>query len=378
MRLRRILVVLPSFEVGGAQHYARRLIQYGVSQNIEWHVTGSTSFGRALEAHYVELEASVHDVSPGYGSPLRIARFLRFLCRHEFHAVMSLNGIFAGLALTLARFAGVPTRVAWHRRSTPAYAPSPIRALYANASHRLLVSSSTHILSNSAAALDRFHPTVWRASPKYQVIPNGVDSARFSPNPTARARLRRELEVSEDTLVIGHVGRVDPAKDHETLFATVRLIRQGRCDVRLVLVGPGTDDPHLHARVTEHGIEDITVTMGPRDDVQDWYNAFDIFAFPSVTEGQPNALIEAMLSGVRVVATNIPGIRETVPSSQEAYLVAPRDPSALARVIERRSIEPASVTDQVRQWAVERYDLDRNLSLALQPLLGEAIHSKHA
>lgn len=378
MNHRRVLLILPSYGIGGAERYALRLINHAKTHGLEWHVTSVLSQHRALEDAFREVGAAVHHQSPGYAHPWQAWRFFRFLRGYEFHAVMSLNGVFAGLALTLARFAGVPIRIAWHRRSTPAYAPSPLRTLYANLSRLLLASSSTRILSNSAAALDMYHPTVWRASPKYKVIPNGVDSARFSPNPTARARLRSELGTSEDTLVIGHVGRVDPAKDHETLFAAVRLIRQGQRDVRLVLAGPGTDDPHLRTRVAEHGIGAITVTLGPRDDVQDWYNAFDIFAFPSVTEGQPNALIEAMLSGVRVVATDIPGIREALPPSQEAYLVPPRDPSALAKAIERRAAEPLSMTDQVRQWAVDRYDLERNLSLALQPLLGEGSHTKYA
>ena len=368
MSQQRVLAILPSLGVGGAEHYALRLLQQGRSAAAEWHVTSGNFTPRTLESAFLDAGAFVHHASPGLGNPARLLSFFLFLRRHRFDAVMSFNGVFAGVALSLARIAGVPIRIAWHRRSTPAYRPSLLRGLYAGTSLRLLDWASTHILSNSRAALDRFHGSAWQTSPKFQVIPNGVDATRFKPRPELGSRIRTQLGLPADAFVLGHVGRVDPAKDHNTLFAATRMLRNRFDNLRLVLVGPGTDQPDLLQRLAINGIEDVTRTTGARDDVHELYSAFDVFVFPSVTEGQPNALIEAMLSGIPIVATDIPGVREAVPPSHRPRLVPPKNSIALADEVQRVASSSRSTSDGLREWSVERFDMERNLDWALRPL----------
>lgn len=130
MNRRKILVILPSYDAGGAENYALRLIEYAGTEDYEWHVTSGNPNNRGMEPRFEAAGAEVHYASPGFGLTLRVIGFWRFLRWHRFDAVMSLNGVFAGVHLVLAQIAGVQVRVAWHRRSTPAYAPTLARRAY--------------------------------------------------------------------------------------------------------------------------------------------------------------------------------------------------------------------------------------------------------
>ena len=99
----KILVLLPSYDAGGAENYALRLIEYAGTQDYEWHVTSGNPNNRGMEPKFEAAGAAVHYVSPGFGLSPRVISFWRFLRRHRFDAVMSLNGVFAGVPMALAR-----------------------------------------------------------------------------------------------------------------------------------------------------------------------------------------------------------------------------------------------------------------------------------
>lgn len=208
-----------------------------------------------------------------------------------------------------------------------------ILQVYARTTLSLLDWGATRILSNSQAALDNFHGPNLAQSKKFAVIPNGVDTDRFKQHPHVREEVRKELCIPKDAQVIGHIGRVDPAKDHETLIAVVARLRQSHDNLELLLAGTDTDSAAFEQRLERAGIRAITHALGVRSDVDRLYQAMDVFLFPSLTEGQPNALIEAMLSGVQVVATDIPGIRTTVPPCLVSRLFPPKDIPAASQLV---------------------------------------------
>ena len=279
---------------------------------------------------------------------------------------MTFTGVFGGPALFLARKAGVPTRIAWHRRSTPAHSQTFARRLYSSFARRLLERSATSILSNSITALDQFHGAHWRSDDRFRVIRNGVDSQRFRPDAAAGRVLKEELKLPASCSVVGHVGRFDPAKDHETLFATVRRVLDAGASIRLLVAGTGTDSSSFQDRLRAHGLNDFTCCLGAREDVERLYRAMDIFLFPSVTEGQPNALIEAMLSGVKIIASDISPIREAVPEFLFGHLFPPGDSVAAVALLSSALEDGQGPDGRVRDWAVEHYDLRRNLDSVLE------------
>jgi glycosyltransferase involved in cell wall biosynthesis/protein-tyrosine-phosphatase len=160
-------------------------------------------------------------------------------------------------------------------------------------------------------------------------LPNGVDLDRVKP---ARAPedIKRELGLDPGALVVGTVGRLSPVKGHDCLLRAAPLILQQAPHVRLVVVGDGPRKPELVRRAAQLGVAGRCIFVGSRNDVYDLMAAMDIFVLPSLDEGIPMALLEAMALARPIVATSVGGVPEIVQHRSTGLLVQPNDERALA------------------------------------------------
>lgn len=133
------------------------------------------------------------------------------------------------------------------------------------------------------------------------IVHNGVDLDVFCYDPEARERIRAELGVSEDTKLIGHVGRFDPQKNHTFLMDIFEKIHQLDQNTTLVMVGKGPLQDGVRAKAEELGLADRVIFTGVRTDVPKLLSAMDVFVFPSFYEGMPNTVIEAQATGLPCV-----------------------------------------------------------------------------
>jgi glycosyltransferase involved in cell wall biosynthesis len=171
-------------------------------------------------------------------------------------------------------------------------------------------------------------------------IGNGSDPARFRPaaeDPAARTRIRAELGTAETRPVIAVVGRLVAEKGYPELFAAMRDV-----DAELWVIGERLNSDHA-ASVADAvaAVEADAATrarvrfLGYRQDVPDLLRAADIYTLPSHREGMPRSIIEAMLTGLPVVATDIRGSREEVVDGKTGLLVPVRHPEALAAALSK-------------------------------------------
>jgi glycosyltransferase involved in cell wall biosynthesis/ribosomal protein S18 acetylase RimI-like enzyme len=177
------------------------------------------------------------------------------------------------------------------------------------------------------------------------LLGNGTDLGRFDPAlvpPERVAALRRELGLPDDALVVGAVGRLVAEKGYRELFTAARAVRQADPRVRFLAVGAPDLDKADAIGQAELGraAGDVLVT-GWRDDVRDLLAVMDVFVLASWREGMPRSAIEAAAMGRALVLTDIRGCREVARHDQEALLVPPRDPDALAGAIARLAADPA-------------------------------------
>jgi glycosyltransferase involved in cell wall biosynthesis len=131
-------------------------------------------------------------------------------------------------------------------------------------------------------------------------LPNGCDTDRFAPDPEVRARVRHQLGIGSDELVIVFVGRNHPEKGFDLLLDAIPRLRGIDRTPVLLLVGAGTQ----HAAV-ERGTGPRVIALGERDDVADLLRCADALVLPSRTEGTPNAVIEAMATALPCVVTDV-------------------------------------------------------------------------
>ena len=132
-----------------------------------------------------------------------------------------------------------------------------------------------------------------------RILPNAVDLARFRYDPSLRNEVRRELNLSEN-MVIGHVGNFRYAKNHEFLLEVFRLLtrKDGMDRIRLLLVGGGDGYESTRTLADSMGLSDRVIFTGPQGDVNRYYQAMDVFAFPSRYEGLPGTVVEAQAAGL--------------------------------------------------------------------------------
>lgn len=175
-------------------------------------------------------------------------------------------------------------------------------------------------------------------------IYNGVDSELFHPATAGRERLPLPEKNPSDTVVIGTIGRMQQVKDQLTLarafLALLDRIPEGRKRLRLVMVGDGPLRSEVAALLAAECASGIVWLPGARNDVPKLLRCFDIFVLPSLAEGISNTILEAMASGLPVVATRVGGNAELVEEGRTGTLVPPADPAAMARSLESYVRDP--------------------------------------
>ncbi len=228
----------------------------------------------------------------------------------------------------------------------------------------VLVRWSTATICCSQAAR-RFMLTHQRVPPeKIIVIYNGVDLSPFKPLPESeRTALRHKARVRPDDILIGSVGHLETHKGHEFLIRAFRRILETKPQARLLIVGDGRKRQKLEALAEELGVKHRVTFAGVRRDVPLLLSLMDIFVLPSLNEALGIALIEAMASGVPVVASEVGGIPEVVKHRETGLLVEPRSASALADAILELISAPAVARrmSEAALQSVQRFSLETML-----------------
>ena len=152
------------------------------------------------------------------------------------------------------------------------------------------------------AAEDRFGKKV-SESKRCQILYNAIDVRKFHYDCTIRERLRRENNIPQRRLIVGHVGRFVSVKNHKYLIDIFEQIHKSHPDSQLWLVGEGPLETQIREKIRSKGIENSVIFCGITDHVQDYLQVMDLFIFPSITEGLGIALIEAQATGLPCVVS---------------------------------------------------------------------------
>jgi len=167
---------------------------------------------------------------------------------------------------------------------------------------------------------------------RVQTIRNGVDLSRFGH--LSRTEARRVLGLADDELVVGTVGRLVPVKDHVSLLRAMAHLAGRHVPATLLVAGDGPLRADLEALAGKLGISGSVRLLGHRPDIEVVLAALDVFVLSSTSEGLSNTILEAMASGVPVVATRVGGADELVDDGVTGVLVPAREPESIAAAVE--------------------------------------------
>jgi sugar transferase (PEP-CTERM/EpsH1 system associated) len=350
-----VVHVLHTLAVGGTENGVVNLVNAlaGDARHTVIAVTTSGPLAARLPAG-----VAVHALGKRPGvDPAAVVRLTRLLRRLRPDIVHSRNwGAFDAVAA--ARLAGVPVVIHGEhgreaadpegqdrRRNRLRRLLSPLIAQWVTVSHDL----RRWLVHRVGIPADRV-----------LTIHNGVDTARFAEGDREAAREALGLEPGRP--VVGTVGRLDPVKDHVRLVTAFRSVAARRSDARLVICGDGPLREELHRAVDAVRLQGSVRLLGERDDVPRVLAALDVFTLPSIAEGISNTVLEAMASGLPVVATRVGGNPELVEDGVTGRLVEPRRTEALAEALLGYLNDPVLARlhgKAARQRCVAEFSLER-------------------
>lgn len=278
---------------------------------------------------------------------------------HEFS--MAVYGAWA------ARRAGIPYVVTMH--GSRYYAERLRRRL----AMRWAVGTSSRLVAVSHQLARALKDDLWLRPSRVTVVANGVRAGH------ARAgSLRSELGLARESRLLLAVGNLYPVKGHKVLLTALALLKDRHPTVHVAIAGRGDEAGVLQSAARQRGIADRVHFLGLRSDIPSLLDSADIFVLPSLSEGLPLALLEAMFAGRPIVATRVGEVPTALNGGDAGLVVEPGDAVALATALDRLLSNPAKARQlglRAALRAVDEYDVSHMLARYARiygELLGDA------
>jgi glycosyltransferase involved in cell wall biosynthesis len=328
--------------------------------------------GMIARGHAVELacpaEARIFAEAPRYGVPahaLPIGRknlagllALRgFLRAHAYDVINTHSSTDTWLAALASLGWSAPPLVRTRHISAPLPDNRATRWLYSRA--------SAHVVTTGEALREQLIRDNGLPAAQITSVPTGIDPDRFPPTDATKRHARRmELGLPPEAPIVGIVATLRSWKGHRYLIEALPALPNP--DTRLVIVGDGPQRDALEAQADALGLRGRIVFAGNRDDVAPWLQSFDVFALPSyANEGVPQALLQAMFTGLGAVTTDAGAIPEIAIDGKTALVVPRENVTALAAALGRLLTDPA-LAEHLGRAARERVLARHSLATMLE------------
>jgi glycosyltransferase involved in cell wall biosynthesis len=327
---RTVLHLISRLSVGGVENQLRLVCAHYDRTRIiplVCCIREKGQIGREIERQGTEVLAlgrkDVHGFSPSL--VLEIWRLLkgrdiRILRTHQYEAGLygRLAGLWAGTPVVIPSFHNIYRKRKPHRER--------INRILGMFSSRIVAVSEC--VKSEIVGYDRI------PAGKVRVIYNGIDPAEFQGQ-VRTDEVKAALGLAPHCRILGTMGRMKTQKGQAFLLEAFAGLRRRMDDLRLLIVGDGPLRPDLEQRAKDLGIDKEVRFAGSRRDIYPFLSIMDLFVLPSLWEGMGTAIVEAMAAGRPVVASDIPPLREIIPSSELGLLVPPGDAKALERAVEQ-------------------------------------------
>lgn len=213
---------------------------------------------------------------------------------------------------------------------------------------RIAVAASGKLVAVSKQLASHLSADLWLRASRVSVVANGVQS-----RPIVDSSLRAELGLAHDDRLLLTIGNLYPVKGHRVLLTALALLRERQPTVHVALAGRGELAHELQTSAAQQQLGDRVHFLGLRSDIPNLLAGADIFVLPSLSEGLPLALLEAMFAGRPIVATSVGEVPTALGEGAAGLLVEPGDPAALAAALHRLLSDPKEA-ERLGQQAARR------------------------
>jgi glycosyltransferase involved in cell wall biosynthesis len=304
-----------------------------------------------FEAELVKGGAKIHRVSDFKKYPLKYAKKLSKILTENKYDVVHVNMLSMAnfIPFIVAKKCKIKKIIAHaHNTGTP---KGIIRKLLNRFCKKVILSNSSDFWACSKKA------GKWMfGDDRAKVIHNAIDVKKFSFNEIAREKIRKEFSL-ENKFVIGHIGRFQEQKNHTFLINIFAEVYKQDKNTVLLLVGDGELRDNIEKKVENLGLKNAVIFAGIRADVENFYQAFDVFVLPSLFEGLPITLIEAQCASITNIVsdavtpeTNITELLQYLPFDIEVWVEA---------ILGKRNFNRMDVSGKIREAG---YDIEEEVT----------------
>ena len=368
----RLLIILPSTQRGGAEEYVLKIAKAALKVGWEIQVALPNTSGTAsLIDDFTRHDIKYHQLDIGNleGSKLasiqaslsKLLTIGKLLSKVKSDVVLlNLPAHHLGLiVLLVCGLLRVPTAVVFHLIPFSAsFSKSKLRTYHwAKSRNQKWITISNYNRRCLAKEFDldigEFY-CIYNGIKQESIIESNI--VKFDSDRHIRSKIRQELGLRENSKLLLTVARLHPQKGHDYLIPIIPKIIYKFPDVHFVWVGDGEHRTYLEEMLREYKVQEKVIFLGYRDDIPDLLTAADLFLFPSYQEGLPFAVLEAMVHGLPIVASDTGGIPEMITHQQSGLLFNTGDSQQLRQQLDWALTRP---TDMARMAEAARVELKK-------------------
>ena len=293
----RVLHILQRMEAGGTQALLMNIYRKIDRTKVQFDFLVVYKEKQFYDDEIEKMGGHVYKLS--FREDLNLPKFQKeladFFAQHHEYKIVHCHAYTIGyFCLKAAKKVGIPVRIA-HSHSNAAVhdVKLPLKLIM----QKLFTRYSTDLFACSEEA-GKF---AFKGK-KFGIVQNAIDSQKFIADANIREEIRKALRV-ENKFVVGHVGRMQPEKNHDFLIDVFAEIKRKKPDAELILVGTGPLEDKIKNKVAEKDLSDCVHFLGNRKDMNRIYQAMDVFVFPSLFEGLGIVAIEAQAAGIPIVCS---------------------------------------------------------------------------
>ena len=294
--MKKVLIICAGLQFGGVERFATNIVKFAPEGAYQFDYLIFEGLGDAFVPEIEEKGGRVITLpSPQKGYKRYIKRLGELIDQNQYDVVHSHTQFNTGINLWVAKKHGVPIRIAHSHTTAHENAVSKTQLIYEKLMRMLILKNAT---VRSSCGVDAGK---WMYDDKsFIVIPNGIDTELFAYDETKRSTIRKQYGIADDAFLIGHSGTISKLKNQAFLIRLLPEIRKIKSNAELMLIGTGSEEEkqHLIRLASENHMTDHVHMIGAVLNVNEHLSAFDVFAFPSLREGTPLALIEAQANGL--------------------------------------------------------------------------------
>ena len=294
----RILYVDYTMNMGGIENFLMNITRRLHKDNkIDFLCYSKKDF--IFDDELKQMNCNVYKISdPASVSPLKHFKEVKQIIKNGKYDVVHCNTyIDSGYVMLAAYLCNVKVRIT-HSHTSQKSISFKQRLKWAIGKVLIKIFANNKIACGELAGKSLFGKS------KFLIIENGIDLNKYSFNNDIRTKIRKNYNIKNDEIVIGHVGRFAEVKNHKFIIEVARHLKEKKIKFKALLLGSGPEKDNIIQMTKDYDLTQEIIFTGDVFDSYNYYNAMDVILFPSLYEGLPLVFVEAQINGLNIVASN--------------------------------------------------------------------------